>query len=93
MTIKVTLPTLALGVILVNLAGLCNGALQVRFYSGKCGFADVEAIVAGVITAQFFRDPTLVAALLRLQFHDCFANVSLHFLSLFLSRIKKVNTN
>jgi peroxidase len=51
----------------------------VGFYRGKCGFADVEAIVAGVITAQFFRDPSTVAALLRLQFHDCFVNVSLYF--------------
>ncbi|KAH8486553.1 hypothetical protein H0E87_025532 [Populus deltoides] len=66
--------TLALGLISVNFAGFCFGALQVGFYRGKCGFADVEAIVAGVITAQFFRDPSTVAALLRLQFHDCFVN-------------------
>ncbi|KAL9375657.1 hypothetical protein Peur_032536 [Populus x canadensis] len=66
--------TLALGFISVNFAGFCFGALQVGFYRGKCGFADVEAIAAGVITAQFFRDPSTVAALLRLQFHDCFVN-------------------
>ena len=71
--------TLALGFISVNFAGFSFGALQVGFYRGKCGFADVEAIAAGVITAQFFRDPSTVAALLRLQFHDCFVNVSLHF--------------
>nr|TKS01416.1 peroxidase 60 [Populus alba] len=66
--------TLALGFISVNFAGFSFGALQVGFYRGKCGFADVEAIAAGVITAQFFRDPSTVAALLRLQFHDCFVN-------------------
>ncbi|KAJ0052202.1 hypothetical protein Pint_01324 [Pistacia integerrima] len=51
-----------------------EGALQVGFYRGKCGIADVEAIVAGVVTARFVRDPTIVAALLRLQYHDCFVN-------------------
>ncbi|EEF51655.1 peroxidase 60 [Ricinus communis] len=74
MIVKAALLILALGLFLGNLAGLCNGALQVGFYSGKCGFADVEAIVAGVVTPQFFKDPTIVAALLRLQFHDCFVN-------------------
>ncbi|KDP22502.1 hypothetical protein JCGZ_26333 [Jatropha curcas] len=62
---------LAVGLILGN---SCHGALQVGFYRGKCGFADVEAIVAGVVAAGFFRDPTIVAALLRLQFHDCFVH-------------------
>ncbi|XP_050221395.1 peroxidase 60-like [Mercurialis annua] len=61
--------TLILGLFL---ASLCNCSLEVGFYRDKCGVADVETIVAGVITPQFFRDPTLVAALLRLQFHDCF---------------------
>ncbi|XP_024041548.1 peroxidase 60-like isoform X2 [Citrus clementina] len=60
--------------LLANIAGLSHGALQVGFYRGKCGIADVEMIVAGVVTARFFRDPTVVAALIRLQFHDCFVN-------------------
>uniref|UniRef100_A0A6V7QVZ7 Peroxidase n=1 Tax=Ananas comosus var. bracteatus TaxID=296719 RepID=A0A6V7QVZ7_ANACO len=47
-------------------------ALQYGFYSGKCGNKDVEAIIQGVVSARFARDPTIVAALLRLQFHDCF---------------------
>ena len=79
MKVEAAFLTLALGFISLNFAGFCYGALQVGFYRGKCGFADVEAIVAGVITAQFFRDPSTVAALLRLQFHDCFVNVSLYF--------------
>ncbi|KAJ6676345.1 PEROXIDASE [Salix viminalis] len=64
MKVEAAFLTLALGFISVNFAGFCYGALQVGFYRGKCGFADVEAIVAGVITAQFFRDPSTVAALL-----------------------------
>ncbi|GLT39892.1 hypothetical protein SLA2020_140590 [Shorea laevis] len=60
--------------ILANFAGLCLCALQEGFYRGKCGVADVELIVAGVVTTRFFMDPTIVAALLRLQFHDCFVN-------------------
>ncbi|CAK7336890.1 unnamed protein product [Dovyalis caffra] len=74
MKVEAAFLTLARGLILVNFVGFCYGALQVGFYRGKCGFADVEAIVAGVITARLFRDPSTVAALLRLQFHDCFVN-------------------
>lgn len=47
---------------------------MVGFYQGKCRSANVEAIVDGVIRAWFSRDPTIVAALLRMQFHDCFVN-------------------
>ncbi|KAM7266632.1 hypothetical protein ACFE04_004529 [Oxalis oulophora] len=56
----------------VRFTGYCHGALQVGFYRGKCGINDVEIIVAGVVVSRFFRDPTIVAALLRLHFHDCF---------------------
>ncbi|KAK6119894.1 hypothetical protein DH2020_046368 [Rehmannia glutinosa] len=35
---------------------------------------DVEAIVGGVVKAWYKRDPTIPAALLRMQFHDCFVN-------------------
>ncbi|GLU20846.1 hypothetical protein SLE2022_370250 [Rubroshorea leprosula] len=66
--------TLSLVFILANFAGLCVSALQEGFYRGKCGVADVELIVAGVVTTRFFMDPTIVAALIRLQFHDCFVN-------------------
>ncbi|KAL5791638.1 hypothetical protein ACOSP7_000232 [Xanthoceras sorbifolium] len=61
-------------IIAINLARLSNGELQVGFYRGKCGFADVEITVASVVTTWFLRDPTIVAALMRLQFHDCFVN-------------------
>ncbi|XP_072993754.1 peroxidase 60-like [Typha latifolia] len=49
-------------------------ALQVGYYRGKCGKKDVEAIIRGVVAARFRQDPTLVAALLQLQFYDCFVN-------------------
>ncbi|ERN01013.1 hypothetical protein AMTR_s00002p00129990 [Amborella trichopoda] len=50
----------------------CHGALQVGFYDEQCGANDVESIVRGVVTTSFASDQTIVAALLRLQFHDCF---------------------
>lgn len=56
-----------------------SAALQVGFYKGKCGTRDVESIVSSVVKTQFSRDPTLVAALLRMQFHDCFVNVRLQY--------------
>ncbi|KAK0590139.1 hypothetical protein LWI29_023155 [Acer saccharum] len=62
-------------ILAINLATLSNGdSLQLGFYRGKCGFADVEIIVADVVNARFIKDPTIVAALLRLHFHDCFVN-------------------
>ncbi|CAL5352602.1 unnamed protein product [Camellia sinensis] len=51
-----------------------NGALQFGFYNGKCNGGDVEAIVRGVIQAWFKKDATIVSALLRMQFHDCFVH-------------------
>ncbi|XP_022945692.1 peroxidase 60 [Cucurbita moschata] len=66
---------IALGLILFfSFASLSFGALQVGFYKGKCGFRDVESIVAGVVADAVENDGTLVAALLRLQFHDCFVS-------------------
>ncbi|KAJ4728931.1 Peroxidase [Melia azedarach] len=61
-------------ILLVSLGGFSHGVLQVGFYRGKCEIVDVEMTVARVVTARFFRDPTIVPALLRLQFHDCFVN-------------------
>lgn len=63
-----------IGILLAKLAE--SGGLKVGFYRGKCGIIDVETVVAAVVTANFIRDPSIVAALLRLQFHDCFTNVS-----------------
>ncbi|KAJ4957625.1 hypothetical protein NE237_024736 [Protea cynaroides] len=61
-----------LGFILLSFTSLCYGDLQVGFYKKKCGFKEVELMVRKVITAQFYNDSTIVAALLRLHFHDCF---------------------
>ncbi|XP_059428981.1 peroxidase 60-like [Corylus avellana] len=66
---------LALMIIFVSFTGgECYGELQMGFYRGKCGFLDVETIVASVVKAKFFGDPTIAAALIRMQFHDCFVN-------------------
>ncbi|KAH0996774.1 hypothetical protein GBA52_020638 [Prunus armeniaca] len=65
----------AIGLVFLTFASQCSGALEVGFYRGKCGrFVDVEGIVAGVVKTKFFRDRTIAAALIRLQFHDCFVN-------------------
>ncbi|CAN8325966.1 unnamed protein product [Cochlearia groenlandica] len=44
--------------------------LQFGFYGRSCPRA--ETIVRNVVTSRFRRDRTLAAALLRMQFHDCF---------------------
>lgn len=60
--------------------------LQVGFYRGKCrGDVDVEGIVRNVVVQAFRKDPTIVAALLRMQFHDCFVNVRTQILVSFFS--------
>ncbi|XP_042505541.1 peroxidase 60-like [Macadamia integrifolia] len=46
---------------------------QIGYYNGKCpNRTDVEEIVKNSVSAQFGGDATIVPALLRLQFHDCF---------------------
>ncbi|KAJ4845145.1 hypothetical protein Tsubulata_018407 [Turnera subulata] len=62
--------------VLVNLTGECwgQGQPQFGFYKGKCGNNNVESIVRQKVIAKNNTDPTIVAALLRLQFHDCFVN-------------------
>nr|AHL39114.1 class III peroxidase [Populus trichocarpa] len=70
---------LALSLIFVNMASQCSGQLQFGFYNGKCkdrnGFQrNVEDIVKQKVKARFSTDTTIVAALLRMQFHDCFVN-------------------
>ncbi|KAL5724261.1 peroxidase [Ranunculus cassubicifolius] len=63
----------ALGTVLLLLNFMaCSGVLQVGFYHGKCGNQDVESIIRSVISARFLTNPRIVAALLRIQFHDCF---------------------
>ncbi|KAI3990280.1 hypothetical protein MKX01_037619 [Papaver californicum] len=63
----------ALVFMLLNLTITCYGVgLQTGFYLGKCKGGNVEAIIRGVVRERFAKDPTIAAALLRLQFHDCF---------------------
>ncbi|PKI53710.1 hypothetical protein CRG98_025951 [Punica granatum] len=71
---RTTILVLALALATASLMRPCNGALEAGFYRGKCGIADIEQVVRGVVVARFVRDPTITAALLRLQFHDCFVN-------------------
>jgi len=56
--------------------------LQVGFYKGRCPdkTVDVEAMVATKVQEQFHKDPTILPALLRMQFHDCFVHVSIYIL-------------
>lgn len=70
---------LAVGFIFLNLAGHCYGyygGLQYGFYKGKCRTSDVEDIVRKTVYSKFLRDRTIAPALIRMQFHDCFVNVS-----------------
>lgn len=51
--------------------------LKVGFYTGSC--ATVETRIRNAVVAKARKDPTIIPALIRLFFHDCFANVSLKF--------------
>ncbi|KAJ4951043.1 hypothetical protein NE237_027875 [Protea cynaroides] len=55
-------------------AGLELVVGEVGYYNGKCTntSANVEDIVKSVVHTEFLTDPTIVPALIRLQFHDCF---------------------
>ncbi|KAJ4951541.1 hypothetical protein NE237_028373 [Protea cynaroides] len=71
------LATVALGlslIVLVNYSCFCYGDLQVGYYKYRCpdNNTDVEKIVRQSISSQNLLDPTLIPALIRLQFHDCF---------------------
>ncbi|KAL5667157.1 hypothetical protein ACJX0J_019378, partial [Zea mays] len=63
------LPCLLLLLLLAG-AGVSNGQLQVGFYSKSC--PDAESTVASVVRQSGSADPTILPALIRLQFHDCF---------------------
>ena len=47
---------------------------KVGFYTGSC--ATVETRIKNAVVAKAKQDPTIIPALIRLFFHDCFANVS-----------------
>ncbi|XP_021754780.1 peroxidase 57-like [Chenopodium quinoa] len=63
---------LALGLIVMTLAGQCYGQLVVGFYNGQCGDIKVEEFIRGKVQSAFLSDKTLAAAMLRMLFHDCF---------------------
>ncbi|XP_006362646.1 peroxidase 60-like [Solanum tuberosum] len=69
---------LALVVVLffVAFCGECYGELRFEFYKGKCGITDVEVVVRDVVKIWHTtnRERDIAAALLRMQFHDCFVN-------------------
>jgi peroxidase len=54
-------------------AGVARAQLQVGFYSDSC--PDAEDIVTAAVQDAANNDPTILPALLRLQFHDCFVKV------------------
>ncbi|KAJ8465892.1 hypothetical protein OPV22_028444 [Ensete ventricosum] len=62
---------LGLSLFLLNVA-VSHGALQFGFYTGKCKGTDVETAIRGIVAARFAKDPSILPALLRMQFHDCF---------------------
>ncbi|KAI5320590.1 hypothetical protein L3X38_040298 [Prunus dulcis] len=47
-----------------------QGQLKTGFYSSSCPKA--EATIRSTVESYFNKDPTIVAGLLRLHFHDCF---------------------
>ena len=52
---------------------LASAQLSPEFYKASC--PDAEKIVTAVIEKKLKEDPGTAAGLLRLLFHDCFANV------------------
>ncbi|KNA13263.1 hypothetical protein SOVF_118110 [Spinacia oleracea] len=63
--------TLAIFILCMSLIGQSYGQLKQGFYSGRCGTNNVEQIIYGIVANAFETDKTIVAALLRMQFHDC----------------------
>nr|ACS49632.1 peroxidase [Oryza coarctata] len=61
---------LLVATVLVAGVVVCNGKLKVGFYSKSCPTA--ESTVASVVQQFADADSTILPALVRLQFHDCF---------------------
>ncbi|KAJ3681772.1 hypothetical protein LUZ60_014345 [Juncus effusus] len=64
-------------VVTLLVLSLCTaslGQLEYGFYNGKCGEKDVESIIKGIVTFRFYFDQKIIAALLRMLFHDCFVH-------------------
>ena len=64
---------MALLLLSLGIIGVARGQLQVGFYSDSC--PDAEDTVAAAVQDAAAGDPTILPALLRLQFHDCFVRV------------------
>uniref|UniRef100_A0A0A8XMY0 Peroxidase n=1 Tax=Arundo donax TaxID=35708 RepID=A0A0A8XMY0_ARUDO len=62
--------TLALELLVLVEISVARGQLQVGFYSDAC--PDAEDTVTAAVQDAAGNDPTILPALLRLQFHDCF---------------------
>ncbi|CAD6209610.1 unnamed protein product [Miscanthus lutarioriparius] len=60
-------------VFLLLLAAAASAQLSADFYKASC--PDAEKIIFGVVEKRFKADPGTAAGLLRLVFHDCFANL------------------
>jgi peroxidase len=62
--------------LLAAAAPLATAQLSQDFYKTSC--PDAEKIIFGVVEKRFKADPGTAAGLLRLVFHDCFANVRIY---------------
>uniref|UniRef100_A0A0D9VPN7 peroxidase n=1 Tax=Leersia perrieri TaxID=77586 RepID=A0A0D9VPN7_9ORYZ len=69
---RLPLQLLLLAVAVAAFAATASAQLSPQFYSSSC--PNVEKIVFSVIERKFKEDPGTSALLLRLMFHDCFAN-------------------
>ncbi|OIT00297.1 PREDICTED: peroxidase 3-like [Nicotiana attenuata] len=79
--------------ILLGIVGSSHAQLQLNFYSKSCPKA--EKIIQDYVQKHIPNAPSLAAALLRLQFHDCFvrgcdASVLLNFTSSTKNQTEKV---
>ncbi|KAL0013773.1 hypothetical protein SO802_000842 [Lithocarpus litseifolius] len=57
-------------IVILVMSSCVQGQLKTGFYSSLCPRA--EAIVRSTVEAHSNKDPTILAGLLRLHFHDCF---------------------
>lgn len=70
---------LAILLLCMTLVGQSYAQLKNGFYLGKCRKTNVEKDIFDVVNAAYKKDRSIVAALLRMQFHDCFVRVMFFF--------------
>ena len=63
-----------------------NAQLTSSFYSSTC--PNVSSIVSNAVQQALGSDPRIGASLIRLHFHDCFVNVSIHLFPSFINSTK-----